>query len=254
MEDKIVIEKFIEYLQKRGEKNLIIDIIPDDDNRKTKDIDAIAGKYAIEHTSIDTIENQRRDSSYFMKVVDELEKESFPLLKYRLSITLPYDGVKKGQNWSAINAAIRKWVTEESPIIKDGTHYIENVDKVPFIFKVEKSSDMSPGVYFCRTDPGDKTLVDRVKKQLTRKIEKLIPYKDKGKETILIVDSNDIALMCERKMKEAIFTAFADGFPEKIDQIWFADTSLPNRLNFTNITDNVKENIKTEDGSSTYTP
>lgn len=65
MRDKEVIKRFIEYLNNSYGKALKIDRWPDEENRESPDIDAIAGEYAIEHTRFDTVENQTRDSDYF---------------------------------------------------------------------------------------------------------------------------------------------------------------------------------------------
>ena len=83
LSDNKVVECFVSHFGKVNRLNLKIDSIPDEENRRTSDIDAIAGKYAIEHTSIDAIQNQRKDSSHYLQVVglflDDLEQN------YRLS-------------------------------------------------------------------------------------------------------------------------------------------------------------------------
>ena len=236
MEDKEIIVKFIEQLNRANDSSVKIDSFPD--------IDAIAGKYAIEHTSIDTIKNQRRDSDWFMKVIEGLEKKFSSTLDYRLNITFPWDSVKPGQDWPIIRSSLYKWILKESPNCADGHCWVEDIQNIPFKFFIRKSSDRTPGLFFARFEPEDDSLSDRLSIQLQRKIKKLSLYKEQGKETILIVDSNDIALMNQWRMTEAVFTAFSEGFPKGLDQIWYADTTLPNNLIFDNITDTVKNNIK----------
>lgn len=46
----------------------------------------VAPPYAIEHTSLDTIENQRRDADYFLKTIEGLEPEFAGKLSYRLRL------------------------------------------------------------------------------------------------------------------------------------------------------------------------
>ena len=77
MKDRDVIDAFVSYLCSCGHPGLKVDRRPDEDNRNSADIDAIAGSLAIEHTSIDTLPNQRRDSGWFMQAVGGLEQE-FP--------------------------------------------------------------------------------------------------------------------------------------------------------------------------------
>ena len=73
MNDCDVINFFVAYLRENGHPGLQVDRWPDKENRGTADIDAVAGHFAIEHTSVDTVPNQRRDSNWFKQVVDGLE-------------------------------------------------------------------------------------------------------------------------------------------------------------------------------------
>lgn len=57
--DSDVIEAFVAFLGEQEGLALQVDRWPDKENRQTKDIDAIAGPFAIEHTSVDSFENQR---------------------------------------------------------------------------------------------------------------------------------------------------------------------------------------------------
>ena len=102
MNDQDVINAFVAYLRKAGFPDLKVDRLPDKENRKTSDIDAIAGCFAIEHTSIDTLPNQRRDSDWFIQAVGGIEKELSVLIPFCLNITIEYDAVTKGQVWGGI--------------------------------------------------------------------------------------------------------------------------------------------------------
>ena len=89
-DDKTIINSFIAYLRNNGQINLRIDRWPDNKNSESSDIDAVAGQFAIEHTGIDTIEHQRRNSDWFMKIAGVLEEELKNKLKYHLIIIFPY--------------------------------------------------------------------------------------------------------------------------------------------------------------------
>ena len=54
--------------------------------------------------------------------------------------------------------------------------------------------------------------------------------------TILLIENDDIALMNEVKMLDAIRGAYPDGLPCGVDEIWFADTSIPKEPRFQNFT------------------
>ena len=75
MNDKELIAVFVQHLERIDGTLIRIDSFPDDDNRKSRDIDALAGQYAIEHTSIDSIPKQREDDSYFVRALGGLESE-----------------------------------------------------------------------------------------------------------------------------------------------------------------------------------
>ena len=106
--DKEVIIIFVDYLARNGNPGLVVDACPDKENRQSSDIDAIAGPFAIEHSSVDTVAKQRRDSAWFLEVVGGLEDELGHKLSYRLNLTLPYEGVQCGQDWSKIRGAFRE--------------------------------------------------------------------------------------------------------------------------------------------------
>ena len=59
MKDCVVVEAFVAHLRDNGYPDLCIDQKPEKENRQSKDIDAIAGPFAIEHTLIPTFQNQK---------------------------------------------------------------------------------------------------------------------------------------------------------------------------------------------------
>ena len=69
-----------------------------------------------------------------------------------------------------------------------------------------------------------------------RKAAKLARYQGEGKTTVLLVKSDDIALMNEEKMLAAIQEAFPNGPPAGVSQVWYADTAIPSALEFRDFT------------------
>ncbi len=242
LDEKIVINSFISYLAKQSNSCLKADRRPDEENRKSSDIDVIAGKFAIEHTSIDTLPHQRRDSAHYSKVIDGIKDEFMEKITYRLNFVFPYEAVKCGQNWCKINYSLKKWIRDYSAILSDGTHLICNALGIPFEFKVSKASGRKPGVYFARFVPLDNSLPERIRKQLRRKAQKLLPYKTEGYVTILLVESNDFALMNLSIMLNAIRSGFIHCLPEGINQIWYAetDTDTPEEIYFDDLTEAIQ--------------
>lgn len=235
LEDKEVIEAFVVYLCENGHPGLVVDNWPDLENRKSSDIDAIAGKFAIEHTSVDSVENQRRYGDWFVRVVEPLAKKFKNALPFKLSLEFPYEGIVKGQDWDAMRCALETWVSNEVVGLSDGPHQI-CIPSVPFNFRAIKDSKASRGLFFSRNDPGDARLASRLSVHLSRKMAKLEPYKAMGKTTILLIESDDIALMNTNKMLEGIQSAFGSGMPEHIDQVWYVDTSIQSDLEFWDFT------------------
>jgi len=241
MNDQDVINAFVTYLRKAGFPDLKVDRWPDKENRKTSDIDAIAGYFMIEHTSIDTLPNQRRNSDWFMQAVGGIEKELTEFLPFRLNITIEYDAVKKGQDWAAIRQNLKDWVINESPRLDDGRSVLENIHAIPFRLRIRKASDRRPGIFFARFEPKDTTLPTRIRKQFDRKAKKLAKYHGADNTTVLLIENEDIALMNEGKMLDSILIAYPSGLPNGVDKIWYADTSIPNDIEFMDFTPEIMQ-------------
>ena len=234
--DKVVVDLFVDYLARNGSPGLIVTARPDEENRQSSDIDAIAGPFAIEHSSVDTVPNQRRDSAWFLQVVKVLEDELGCKLPFRLVLTFPYEGVKRGQDWPKITAALREWILNEAPKLTTGSYSIKDIPEVPFEFHAAKRESDRTGLLFGRFAPDITKLSERLREQLDRKAGKLAVYKNEGKITMLLVESDDIALINDSIMWDGLRQAYPDGLPQGVDHIWFADTSLRNEILFLNMT------------------
>lgn len=234
--DKELISLFVGYLAQNGRPGITVTAWPDETNRRSSDIDAIAGLFAIEHSSVDTVPNQRRDSAWFVKVVKALEDEFGYNLPFRLVLTFPYEAIRFGQDWSRITAALRVWVLNEATKLEMGLHNLRDVPGIPFEFHVMKRSSDRNGLLFSRFMPNNQTFPIRLREQLDQKVDKLSRYKKEGKTTILLVESDDIALMNDGIMWDGLRSAYPDGMPQGLDEIWFADTSIPEEIVFTDMT------------------
>ena len=225
--DKLLIRDFVEYLRENGHPGLRVECWPDAKNRTSRDIDALAGEFAIEHTSIDTVVNQRRDDAWFEQVVDGLRAEFEDRITYRLRIVLCWESIRVGQDWDAIRAAFRRWIAIDSLRLPDGKQKIKDAPGIPFPFFVEKDNHRPPGVFFSRREPKDSTLPDRIRERMVDKVSKLAPYRTLGHTTVLLLESPDLALMNPDILIDAIKKAFPSGLPAGLDRVWFADTSVP---------------------------
>lgn len=88
---------------------------------------------------------------------------------------------------------------------------------------------------FQRSVPDADTLSTRLRDLLDKKAKKLRKYQEEF-TTVLLVESDDIALMNGFKMREAIQAAYSDGPPQGVDEIWFAHTAVPTAPRFRELT------------------
>ena len=224
--DQVVVDDFVAYLADHGYPGLQVECRPDEHAAGEREIDAVAGPFAIEHTSIDTVEKQREHTAHFAQAVGGFAKELRGEIPFYLSVTVAWSAVRKGQDWSAIRAAMKDWILTEAPGLPDGHHVIAGDASlgVPFGLHVTKASDRRPGVYFGGTAPEDDTLATRLRKQLDKKAAKLAKYRP-TKTTVLLVEGNDI-LMYRALLLTGIQTAYSGRLPTGVDQVWYADTTV----------------------------
>ncbi len=238
------------------DQGMIILDFPDCRNRVSKDIDAIAQKnginYAIEHTSFNSLKDQKEKSSYFKQMIEGIE-DKYQNLNYRLNIIIEWNSIKsekeikekklkKKYNVSKINSSLINWIDEES--LKDcftsdkypyKTHRIKNYNNLPFDFLISKvvRTQLQKGVFISRSisENNDEEFSkmfnesDELSDLISKKITKLKQEKYNGYQTILILESEDIALMHYGRLKEEVDKYFSRK-SEFIDQIWYCDTAV----------------------------
>ncbi|MBA3005658.1 MAG: hypothetical protein KJ900_03320 [Proteobacteria bacterium] len=233
LNDREVVILFVEYMATNFNEGLEIETFPDEQH--PGDIDAIAGKYAIEHTSIDFIHKQSRDSTWFLQAFNTLEQEFTEVLHFGLFLTLPYNSIQKGADWQGLRTALHNWIADESINLADGSHIISNIPGVPFEFHARKTHSGKTGLSLLRFAPILDDFPSRLRNHLDRKIKKLAPYKCKDKSTILLIESDCIAFMNEGIMWDSLSDAYPEGLPTGIDNVWFVHTSMPKDILFFNM-------------------
>ena len=240
MNERDVIDAFVGHLgQHRGYPNLAVDRWPDKENRTEQDIDAVAGKYAIEHTSIDSVLDQRLRTDWYSRVVRGLDQVIQDSVDGGFTVALEFDAIKKGMDWNCIREDLQKWIEDQAPRLEDGNHEITLPTSSPVEFPIVLHVWKTPSptiVGFSRFEPEDNTLAARVRSLLDRKAAKLKKYQGSSITTVLLVESDDIALMNELKMLAAVQEAYPDGVPHGVDEIWFANTSITAKPQFHDFT------------------
>src|SRR3989440_3723841 len=123
MTDRMAIEDFVAFLAANGRPGLVVTDHPED--HKDGEIDALAGDLAIEHTSIDTLNHQRRDSDWFVRLIADLEHE-VPTPSYLLWMFIREAAVRRPQRWEPLRDALRTWLRSgAADALKDGDHLID---------------------------------------------------------------------------------------------------------------------------------
>ena len=240
MDERDVISRFATHLgHQRGYAKLVVDRWPEDENRQSPEIDAIAGPFAIEHTSIDSVAHQRRADDWFLRVVGGLGQVIKDSVDCGFTITLEFGAIKTGMDWGGIREDLRRWIVNHAARLDHGNHKISLPTSVPvensIVLHVWKGQE--PAIMgFRRFEPEEDSLPARVRKILNRKAAKLGKYQAPDSTTILLVENDDIALMNERKMLDAIQEAYPNGLPRGVDEVWFADTSIPTNPLFRDFT------------------
>jgi hypothetical protein len=217
--DRAVVLRFVAHLMEHGHPALKVDHWLEDEHPGQSVVEAIAGPFAIEHTSVDTLPNQRGIGDQFQRALGVLEL--LPVTA-RLRITVPYELVTVGGDWKSYLMTLAQWAVLTSPSLDDGPYQID-IPGSGLSCGASKDSTGTPGVVLYRPAPDDDTLPVRVGDQIARKMKKLGRYQADGNTTVLILETQDIALMNQYKMLEAVREAVGGKMPEDLDQIWYAE-------------------------------
>ena len=102
MDECDTITAFVRVLAHRtGNPTLVVDRWPDKEPRTgpitEPEIDAVAGKFAIEHTSIDSVTDQRERNASFLDVVRGLDSLIKEHVGCGFTVTLEFDAIGKGK-------------------------------------------------------------------------------------------------------------------------------------------------------------
>jgi hypothetical protein len=188
--------------------------------------------------------NQRRDAAWFSEVYDGLRQELSGKIPFRIYLDMDYGSIKPGQNWPQIRIATKKWLINQAKHLPFDQRLVIEIPEVPFLIHVIKRTSKRPGVIFGYRDPKDRSLSHRFRELLDRKIKKLVKYHDAKKTTVILIDNWDFQLMNHGIMFDAFLDAYPDQFPQKLDQFWYADSTTLPKIDFLNLTDDLRESYR----------
>ena len=245
MDERETITRFVQFLgHRQGSSTLVVERWPDKENRTEPEIDAVAGRFAIEHTSIDSVVNQRRLNDWHLRVVAGLDRLIEERVGCGFTVTLEFGAISKGMDWRRIRDALKKWIMDQAQLLEDGNHEAilptSESAEFPIVMRIWKGPE--PRIAgFSRFAPENDTLPAHIRTLLDRKAKKLRKYQRPPATTVLLIENDDIALMNEVNMLEAIQRAYPDGLPQGVDELWFADTSRPDHAEFHDFTRRIVE-------------
>ncbi|HTP29100.1 MAG TPA: hypothetical protein VMK12_25990 [Anaeromyxobacteraceae bacterium] len=224
-----VIERLLEAHNIAVGSRYVVTRYPDTHNRGSREIDAYAESpglppLAIEHTKVESLEYQDRDSAWFVGGLGQLETELNGAFPFWLGIELPYRNVEPRQDWRSIRGVLKEWLLASAPNLPDGRteHAIPGV---PFSLAVWKNPSLPVGVFLIRhVPPGDREalLLARMHDRLDHKYQRLGQYRREGARTINLLDSRDIALVSPQSLYRAFLRATRERPRPDLDQVWLA--------------------------------
>ncbi len=162
-----------------------------------------------------------------MKICGVLETELSGVFLHDVSLIIPTFGIQTGTDWKGIRDTLRAWLLTQVGTLPFG-RTDHQVDGVPFRITIWKERKSARGFGVARmTPPGLDTndkLIEIVAAALSNKNDQLQKYRTNGDETVLILETDDIALMNHVLLYKAFLQASACTPTPNIDQVWMAQT------------------------------
>jgi hypothetical protein len=206
---------------------------PDKRERGSKEIDAYAEAsaqppLAIEHTSIESFFGQRRDSARFVNVLGPLEQDIEGIFDFGLDLAVRVAAIPTGVNWALIRETIKTWLVNNAWGLADGFSR-SSVPGVPFELAIAKHRNTPGKVSIGRFAPPKEETQTNLSLAfagaLKHKYRQLAAYRRAGATSVLIIESDDIALTSPATLYGAYIVARQAIPTKELDQIWFACTN-----------------------------
>ena len=138
--------------------------------------------------------------------------------------------IQKGQKWPDIKNALKAWLLANISAIPTGRSKV-SIPGLPFEVSLDRDDEMPPLFSVARwLDPALKVpeqLADNITAALINKDDQLSRYKKDGNQTLLVLESQDIALVNRGTIYKAFPVALARTQLKHIDQVWLAQTYEP---------------------------
>lgn len=225
-------ERVIAMVAARLGAELKITEHPDRDERNEEAVEMVCTSasgqsFAIEHTRIESFGGQIGDGYAFSGLLEPLEAELEGRLPGRFSLTVAVGAAAgvKGAEYPKIRELVKEWVLAQADGLKDGSAVTAAPPRVPFPVTLSRRHSDASVLLISRFAPDDLETKrqTRVQQAIDRKYRKLAREKAKGRESILILESNDIALGNSGVVGDAVAKALAT-CPEPPDRVYLVET------------------------------
>jgi len=174
-------------------------------------------RYALEHTKIEAYPEQMQDSTHFTDALEHLETSLTDVLPthawYMLVVPVNSFKDRTSKKAEAIGEKVSEWVIRTAQLLHPSGRQMqsltENIDGVPFQLTLQATigiPDLYGKLSIARSAPADlETLrASRIEQMLVRKLPKLQAWANDGTHTVLILESEDIALTNHQVVLEAL--------------------------------------------------
>lgn len=226
--DKELVGKFLKGLNCETGSTFHVDCHPDEVNRQSQAVDALAidnngSLLDIEHTLIQPFENEKDEThKLFRRIFVPLENlQGVP--EFMIVLWFPVGRVPKGADYEEVAKGVRGWVESNKDSLPIGRSR-QTITAIPFdlCIMVDKHRDPSGQIYVGRCSvPQNFTNV--VEKALSNKLEKLAgTIADKR---ILLFEEDNLPHLNSQIEKSLL--SLKDSFPRigEIDEVWQAITT-----------------------------
>jgi hypothetical protein len=172
--------------------------------------------YAVEHTTIDSFVGQRHDDARFHKLMGTLEKKWSNHPDDWLEIAIDVTAIPTGVDWGSLSNQIQAWLIQNVPSLPCECQSIVKIPNVPIDLHICREKLPGQGrVIVARLKPGNlsEQRIAVIRNALDKKTEVLRQYKNRGDETVLLIESSD----CVLSNREIIFKDLRNAYRPEPD-------------------------------------